>query len=156
MRPLGRADIEARIPHRGRMCLLDRLVAWDDRTLNAAAAGHGAPDHPLRTERGLLAPCAVEYAAQAMALHGALRATADGRPGYLASVRQVRCHVARLDDVPGELLIRVEWQAGDAGQVMYRFTVADDSGRALVEGRALVVLDADVMPLGPEGAGAAR
>jgi predicted hotdog family 3-hydroxylacyl-ACP dehydratase len=36
---------------------------------------------------------AIEYAAQAMALHGALNAKpgVQGRPGFLASARGVRC-----------------------------------------------------------------
>jgi predicted hotdog family 3-hydroxylacyl-ACP dehydratase len=59
---------------------------------------------------GLLAPVGIEYAAQAMALHGALNAKpgVDGRPGFLASARSVRLHVARLDDVAGALIVQVE------------------------------------------------
>ena len=159
---LDRAGIAARIPHQGRMVLLDRLLGWDAETIECSATGHADAAHPLRTASGLLAPCAIEYAAQAMALHGAL--TASGlagsaavsapAPGYLASVRGVHLAVERLDDVAGALHVRARRLAGDARQISYRFEVADDTGRTLVDGRATVVLntpleDAPSAPAGP-------
>jgi predicted hotdog family 3-hydroxylacyl-ACP dehydratase len=144
---LDHAGIAALIPHSGRMCLLDRMLAWNGSTLVCTADSHRAPDHPLRTRRGLLAAVAVEYAAQAMALHGALigqEAGTPATPGYLASARGVQFHVLRLDDLPpadpDELRIEVARQAGDARQILYAFTV-HHAGRALVEGRAAVVLN---------------
>jgi predicted hotdog family 3-hydroxylacyl-ACP dehydratase len=105
---LDRAGIAARIPHRDRMCLLDRLVHWTMEGIDCRSASHRDADNPLRSAGGLLAPCAIEYAAQAMALHGSLVAPSGDapRPGYLASVRQVRLSVATLHDVPGELQVR--------------------------------------------------
>ena len=144
---LDRAGIAARIPHHGRMALLDALAGWSADAIHCTAVGQADPAHPLRTASGLLAPCAIEYAAQAMALHGALVAEAAGgaavppSPGFLASVRGVRLAVARLDDVKGTLQVRAERLAGDARQVLYRFEVADDGGRRLVDGRATVVLN---------------
>ena len=144
---LDRAGIAARIPHHGRMALLDALASWSADAIHCTATGQADPAHPLRTAGGLLAPCAIEYAAQAMALHGALVAEAAGgaavppSPGFLASVRGVRMAVARLDDVAGALQVRAGRLAGDARQVLYRFEVADDRGRRLVDGRATVVLN---------------
>lgn len=140
---LERDGIAARVPHQGRMCLLDRLEAWTARTIRARADGHHAVDHPLRTAGGLLAPCAIEYAAQAMALHGALLAPAGAAPtpGYLASVRGVRFGVERLDDADGPLCIEAERLAGDERQILYRFRVGDAHGALLAEGRATVVLN---------------
>lgn len=145
---LDRAGIAARIPHHGRMCLLDRLDHWTPDGLVCRAVSHRDPANPLRTAGGLLAPCAIEYAAQAMALHGALCA-ADGpppTPGYLASVRGVRLSSARLDDEAGDLRVQVERLAGDASLVSYRFTVSRDDGRPLVDGRATVVLNSPIAP----------
>jgi predicted hotdog family 3-hydroxylacyl-ACP dehydratase len=141
---LDRDGIAARIPHRGRMCLLDRLVAWSTDRIECRSASHQAADNPLRSASGLLAPCAIEYAAQAMALHGALVAPpGDGpAPGYLASVRQVRLAVATLHDVPGELQVHARRLAGDARQILYQFSVSDEAGRLLADGRATVVLNA--------------
>jgi predicted hotdog family 3-hydroxylacyl-ACP dehydratase len=141
---LTRDGIEALIPHSGRMCLLARLEAWDAQRIVCAATNHRDADHPLRTRRGLLAPAAIEYAAQAMALHGALIGQAAGTPatpGFLASARGVQLHVLRLDDLPaGELRVEATRQAGDAQQVLYAFNVSL-AGRPVAEGRAAVVLN---------------
>lgn len=141
---LDRAGIAALLPHQGRMCLLDRLLRWDAESIECASAGHADPGHPLRTASGLLAPAAIEIAAQAMALHGALAAQGDGAaasPGFLASVRNVRFATARLDDVAGDLRVRARRLVGDGRQRVYAFEVADAAGRLLADGRATVVLD---------------
>lgn len=140
---LDQAGIAARIPHAGRMCLLDRLEAWSDTQIRCSARSHRAADHPLRTAGGLLAPAAIEYAAQAMALHGALVAPsgADPSPGFLASVRGVRFERLRLDEIEGALQVEAERLAGAGGQLLYRFRLADAGGALLAEGRATVVLN---------------
>jgi predicted hotdog family 3-hydroxylacyl-ACP dehydratase len=78
-----------------------------------------------------------------MAVHGALldaRGAALGR-GYLASVRAVKLHAARLDDVEGPLRVSAERLSGEGDHILYAFSVAGDAGE-LVGGRAAVVLDA--------------
>lgn len=140
---LGREGIAARIPHAGSMCLLDRLEGWDGRTIHCSTRSHGDAANPLRTASGLLAPCAIEYAAQAMALHGGLLAAPEQTPsaGYLASVRGVRLHRMRLDDAPPPLHLHAERLSGDERQVMYHFRVLDGEGGPVAEGRAVVVLN---------------
>ena len=159
---LARDGIAALIPHSGSMCLLARLQAWDTQRIVCTATNHRDRDHPLRSRRGLLAPCAIEYAAQAMALHGALIGQAAGTPatpGYLASARGVQLHVLRLDDLPrvarstdagepdepDELRIEAVRQAGDARQILYAFNVSH-AGRPVAEGRAAVVLNTALAP----------
>lgn len=125
------------------MCLLDRVVAWDGEQVLCAATGHGAADHPLRAEGRLGIAAGIEYAAQAMAVHGVLLA-GDGAPlgiGYLASVRDVRLHAGRLDDQPGELAVRARRLSGDEHLILYQFDVSAGE-RLLLAGRASVVLDA--------------
>jgi len=144
---LDAAAIAALIPHAGRMCLLARCLSWDAQRIRCQADGHRDADHPLRSASGLLAPVAIEYAAQAMALHGGLLARAEGgeaRPGFLASARQVELLRERLDDLDGPLDVEAERQAGDARQILYAFTVSH-AGQPLVRGRAAVVLNT---PLG--------
>lgn len=140
---LDHAGIAQRIPHAGRMCLLDAMHGWTPTTIRCSARSHHDHDNPLRTAGGLLAPCAIEYAAQAMALHGALVAPAGAAPtpGYLASVRQVRLAVPQLHDLPGDLQVEAERLAGDERQILYAFRVSDAAGGAVAEGRATVVLN---------------
>lgn len=140
---LGRDAIARLIPHSGAMCLLDGLLHWNPEHIVCSADGHRDPSHPMRTASGVLAPCAIEYAAQAMALHGALIGQAQGAApsaGYLASARGVRLHTLRLDDLPGPLTIEAVRQAGDGQQVLYRFNVTH-GGEPVADGRATVVLN---------------
>lgn len=140
---LDHGQIAALIPHAGRMCLLARVDAWDERRIRCAATSHTQADHPLRSASGLLASSAIEYAAQAAAVHGALNAQAAGRtaaPGYLASARGVQLHRLRLDDLAGELAVDTEHLAGHDRQLLYAFVVRHE-GKAVAEGRLAVVLD---------------
>ena len=140
---LDRAGIAQRIPHSGSMCLLERLESWDTEAIHCSTTTHAQPGNPLRTESGLLAPNAIEYAAQAMALHGGLLAAEGSAPsaGFLASARNVKLAVARLDDVPGAMQVRAQRLSGDDRQILYAFTVTADDGRMLAEGRTVVVLN---------------
>lgn len=140
---IDRAWIAARIPHQGSMCLLDGVVDWSPDHVLCRATGHTDPANPLRADGRLGAACGIEYAAQAMAVHGALLAAADQAPrqGYLTSVRSVALQVDRLDDLPGELAVRAERLSGDGNTLLYQFSL-EHAGRRLLDGRAAVVLDA--------------
>ena len=141
---IDHAGIAARIPHHGNMCLLHSVQSWSEAAIECRAVSHRDPTNPLRSHHQLGAAHGIEYAAQAMAVHGALLASAEGPPrqGYLTSVRGVTLHAERLDDLDGALGVRAERLSGDANNVLYRFTV-HHGGRCLLEGRAAVVLDAD-------------
>jgi predicted hotdog family 3-hydroxylacyl-ACP dehydratase len=161
---LNRAWIEARIPHQGRMCLLDEVLDWDAQHILCRTATHRAPDNPLRSHDRLSIACGIEYAAQAMALHGALAGgavdgtaggTASGaasgavdaiagrspRVGLLAGVRDVRLMVLRLDDIESDLICEITHLAGDSLTALYEFALRDRD-RSLLSGRASVILDA--------------
>ena len=126
------------------MCLLHEVLRWDADAIECRAVSHRDPANPLRARGRLAAVHGIEYAAQAMALHGALLG-GDGapatRPGYIGAVRAVELHAARLDDVLEDLHVRAERLAGDASHVLYRFAVRA-GGRLLVEGRVSVALGA--------------
>ncbi|TKC86915.1 hydroxymyristoyl-ACP dehydratase [Trinickia terrae] len=140
---LDRAWIAAHIPHSGAMCLLDSVEAWSEDTIRCVATSHRDPHNPLRSNGRLAAVCGVEYAAQAMAVHGAALGTTQGRPraGLLASLRGVEAHVARLDTLDGPLTIEAERISADAGNVLYRFALRCDA-QLVMTGRAAVILDA--------------
>jgi predicted hotdog family 3-hydroxylacyl-ACP dehydratase len=142
--PLDHAWLLAHLPHQGSMCLLDAIADWDAQCIRCTASSHRAPDNPLRAHDRLGAACGIEYAAQAMAAHGALLAAADSAPraGYLASVRGIELHAARLDDIAADLDVEAERLSGDDNTILYGFRVSA-TGRVLLSGRAAVVLDAD-------------
>jgi predicted hotdog family 3-hydroxylacyl-ACP dehydratase len=144
---LTRDDIAQRIPHQGTMCLLDAVLAWDEDSIRCETSSHLAPDHPLRAHGRLGAACGIEYAAQAMAVHGALIAESAGagdsapRAGYLVGVRSVSLGVDRLDTIAGPLTVSAQRITGDANTVLYGFAVRAGT-QDLLSGRAIVVLDA--------------
>lgn len=146
---MNREGIAARIPHQGSMCLLDEVSGWSAEHIDCLATSHTDPAHPLRAAGRLGAASGIEYAAQAMAVHGALAAGSDAAPrqGYLTSVRGVSLHVERLDDIEGPLRVRAERISGDVNQVLYRFSLHQGE-RCLLEGRAAVVLDAEQLEPG--------
>jgi predicted hotdog family 3-hydroxylacyl-ACP dehydratase len=145
--------IQAHIPHQGRMCLLDEVRAWDQGSVECASRTHRAPDHPLRAHGRLGSACLLEYAAQAMAVHGALRFSADtataaaaiGPVGVLASARSVELLVAGLDEIADELLIRAERQHSDERGALYEFRISA-AARLLAQGRAAVLFGAALSP----------
>ena len=81
---IGRTDILALVPHQGAMCLWDEVIEWDADRIRLRAYNHRDPTHPLRSNDRLRAIHLCEYGAQAMAVHGGLRARASGgavKPG---------------------------------------------------------------------------
>jgi len=125
------------------MCLLDEVLAWDTNQTRCRSSTHRRADNPLRAYGRLGAACGIEYAAQTMAVHGALVASATGAvapPGFLASVRGVRMQVARLDDVDHDLIMLVNRIAGDDGTAIYEFSVRA-AGRLLLSGRAAIAFN---------------
>lgn len=129
------------IPHAGAMCLLDRVVSWDRDRIVCETARHRDVGNPLRCEGGLSPLCAIEFAAQAMAVHRRL-ASDDARPigyGLLISVRDVVLGVDRLDALASPLVIDATRIAASVDAITYRFAVGD-RGESHVSGRASVLL----------------
>lgn len=144
------AWILAHIPHQGSMCLLDCVIEWDDSRIVCQASSHRALDNPLRFEQRLGAACGIEYAAQAMAVHGALLAPSDSqaaRVGYLVSVRSTQLHVARLDDIAADLQIEATCITRGENNILYQFDIRA-AAQILLTGRAAVVVNADLIGSG--------
>jgi predicted hotdog family 3-hydroxylacyl-ACP dehydratase len=132
------------IPHTGDMCLLDGVLECDAMHIRCISRSHRDQANPMRSGEALLALCGIEYAAQAMAIHGAWDAKYDSKPraGYLAALRDVSCERMRLDDLADDLFIEAEKIMGDDARVIYSFNIHAGATRVM-SGRATVVLDAD-------------
>jgi predicted hotdog family 3-hydroxylacyl-ACP dehydratase len=138
-----RTWIAARIPHAGTMCLLDRVQHWDAERIHCVTSSHTGANHPLAAETTLGMANGIEYAAQAMAVHGALLAGQDTAPaaGYLTSVRDVQWEGERLDALGPELQVHAQRLSGDGNTILYGFHL-EANGRKVLSGRASVMLDA--------------
>lgn len=129
------------IPHQGSMCLLDTVEEWDAQHIVCTTRQHALATNPLRTDGEVSCVHGIEFAAQAMAVHGGLLAPASTTPpiGLLLSVRQCVFHCERLDSIDAPLIIEAEKIAGSDETLSYRFTL-HAAGAPLLEGRANVML----------------
>jgi len=136
---LGREALLGLVPHAGRMCLLERVISHAESGIQCAADSHRDPEHPLRRNGQLAALHLAEYAAQAMAVHGALTSGGVARPGMLAALRDIRLHLARIDHIGSDLLIEATRRIAQSDGSLYEFSVHGD-GRLLGEGRIAIAL----------------
>ncbi len=139
---LNATEIARLIPHSGTMCLLAEVLDYDQNRIICRGVSHRLRINPLLESDVLHAVCGIEYAAQAMAVHGALLAgdqQINARGGRLASVRSVEFFVQRLDDIADDLRIEATQLMADTNSMMYEFTVSA-AERTLLKGRATVVL----------------
>ena len=120
---LDRAGIAARLPHTGRMCLLDQVVYWDERSIRCRAVSHRDADNPLREAGGLAALAGIEYAAQAAAVHGALlQGGTMPRSGVLAALKNVTAARPWLHDLAEELVFEATLMHSDLAGGIFDFT----------------------------------
>lgn len=139
---IDKAEIRSLIPHAGAMCLLDAVAAWDEQSITCLTDTHRDPANPLRREGRLSVLHAIEYGAQAAAIHGALCARAAGRtasPGYLVALRDACWSVAELDGIAALLEVVARPLLGDTGSWIYAIQISA-TGRLLAEARITIVL----------------
>lgn len=127
------------VPQGGRMCLLDRVIGWSAREIQCAARSHRDADNPLRRGDTLSAVHLVEYAAQAMAAHGALGAHGRAQPGMLAALRDVHLTVASIHDIEEELIVVARRLVAQNDGSLYEFDVTAGA-RRLCAGRIAIAL----------------
>lgn len=122
-------DVATLVPHAGLMCLHESVLNHDAEQVVCRTGSHRNPDNPLRRDGALWAGHAIEYGAQAMAVHGGLLARDAGepvRPGYLAAVREAHWQVDRLDQLGPALITRATRLFAQGGNMLYRFELLDD------------------------------
>lgn len=122
------------------MCLLERVIRWDDDEVLVSTTSHASTANPLAKADGLRAVYLCEYGAQAMAVHGGLTASGEEKKavaGMLVSLREIELHCAYVHDLAGEILIAARRLHRNERALSYRFVVTH-AGRELAQGRALV------------------
>jgi predicted hotdog family 3-hydroxylacyl-ACP dehydratase len=140
--PIEKSEIRTLVPHAGNMCLLDRVLEWDDESIVCTSETHRDPTNPLRRDGLLSVVHAFEYAAQAAAVHGGLLARSAGvsaLPHFLAAVRAAHFQVTRLDDIDSRLEVRARRLFGEEGNAIYECQVAAGTV-VLADGRLTVMV----------------
>lgn len=140
---LSTADIEQLLPHKGAMCFLNAVTDWDDEHICCSAAVPN-PEHPLMRSDKVSAVVAVEYAAQATALHGALLdATTSPQAGMLATLRDVELHCVWFPVNKNSLTIHAKLLSRAAGGCSYSFKV-DSAYQPIASGCLLVAFQSSI------------
>ena len=150
---LDHADIAARLPHAGRMCLLDRVLHWDERSIGCRVVSHRDADNPLSESAGLATFAGIELAAQAAAVHGELLRGEDlsggrlPRRGVLAALKNVIVARQWLHDIVGDLLVETTLLHSDAAGGIFSFALFD--GTECVLSGQFTLMYIDKSPISP-------
>lgn len=112
--------IEEVVPHRQDMCLLERIVRWDDDGIEAELV---VPEAGLFVEDGgIPAWVGIEYMAQAIAAWAGCRARTAGRPPQLGFLLGSRRYSSQRSSFPSGTCLRVQARCellGDNGLGMF-------------------------------------
>jgi predicted hotdog family 3-hydroxylacyl-ACP dehydratase len=122
-------DLSRLLPHAGNARMIERVLRWDAQEIHAATTRHRSPDNPLRREGRLASVHLAEFAAQVMAIHGGLLATAAGReprPALLVSVRDLELKLDHVDQLGSELEILARVLLANPGNWQYSFTIVHE------------------------------
>lgn len=123
------------------MCLLDRVLTWQEQTIHCTSLSHTREDNPLLNNNLISAVHAVEYGAQAMAVHGGLLARQAGEiigAGYLVSLRNIKLNCKVLNNLLTDLDVFATQLINNGGNLVYDFEVKNKQ-QSLVSGRVTVM-----------------
>jgi predicted hotdog family 3-hydroxylacyl-ACP dehydratase len=131
--------IAALLPHDGAMVLIDQVVDYTEQTIHCRSRIAALEHHPLAVDGTLAAVALVEYAAQAMAVHGGLLAPHNHapRPGRLVALGQLHLAIDRIIE-PLLLDICANRLSGDDRGQVYTFTITA-AAQTLASGQATVM-----------------
>lgn len=123
---LSRAAIERLLPQKGAMCLIDAATEVTAEAI-VCLATVWLQGNPLGEALGVPALHGVEYGAQAAALHRLVRGGDRERSavsgGLLLQVRELRCFVEYLDQLPQPLRISARCAMASSEIARYVFEI---------------------------------
>lgn len=135
-------EIEQCLPHAGKMSLLNKVCHADRSHLAATAISHLSCDNPLRYNNRLATVNGIEYAAQAMALHGFMLSEATDhaiQKGYIATVRNIEIDSPFFPDNDLPILVEVEQLMSDNNGFTYQFQISCEK-KTLISGKITIFL----------------
>lgn len=113
---LARDELAGFLPHQGPMLLLEQVESWSDDAIQCSAFSHNDDNNPLRVNGRLSTVHAMEYGAQAAAVHLFVLAESQcgplvelgqmpaGKIVYLGVVRDFELCAQYMDDQPDSIL----------------------------------------------------
>ncbi len=152
---LNHYEIEQRLPHSGNMSLLNEIIQFDKQSLTALAISHLDASNPLWQHGRINTVNGIEYAAQAMAVHGSLlinrelseklsenlseQSSKTPLTGYIATVRNIIIKVPQLPAEKTPLRIEVVQLMSNEDGFTYQFHISCEQ-QSLISGRITVFL----------------
>ncbi len=141
---IAKQALDLLLPHQGEMSLLESVINWDENNIVCLADSHHKPNNPLRKNNQLASVNAIEYAAQAMAIHSTLisqqsKQDATPRVGFLATASKVKLLVERLDNLMDNISIHAHCLTASADGSLYEFSISHQH-HIIVSGQAMVML----------------
>ncbi len=98
----------ARMPHRGKMQLIEEIAKIDAAHIRCVSTGHAAPGYALRLEGVLHASALVELGAQAAAAHASIHGMGGAHAGLVLSINELQIHVVRVLEPKLEITAMLE------------------------------------------------
>lgn len=149
---MERAEFARFLPHTGPMLLLNRVESWDQQAIECSAISHNDVNNPLRVNGRLSTVHAIEYGAQAAAIHLFAIASVTAEPEldsgagsaekivFLGVVRDFECTAIYMDELPGSVLhLRSELVAIAPRIYQYRVN-ASIEGQSLAQGTISLIV----------------
>ncbi len=127
-----------RMPHRGAMLLLDRVIEDTETHVLVAAKDHRGANHPLRRQGRLETLALVEIGAQAAAAHASLHGLGGAHIGLLLGLRDLEIRGPSPDRLPPPLLARAERLEMAGPGARYRIALLAEGHGAILSGEALL------------------
>ncbi|MGI9451915.1 MAG: hypothetical protein ACR2QH_14935 [Geminicoccaceae bacterium] len=145
---MTREQLEPLVPHAEEMLMIDGVTAYDDQSIRCESVRHRSADNPLRREGRLSAHHAIEFAAQAAAVHGGLIDENTKAPlRVLAAVRQASFSRLWLDDLPERLEINADLVMVDRQAAVYQASLSHQ-GKTIASMRLTLMTIASGMTIG--------
>ena len=126
-----------RMPHKGAMRLIERIVSADEAQIHCIGINHAVGDYPLRLNGQLLSVTLVELGAQAAAAHASLFNIRGNHTGLLIAIQNVAVVRHEVGETRKNLEIFASQLHFDANGAIYGFRVSDEHGD-VVKGRAIL------------------
>ena len=135
--PTAPYNIASLVPHQGLMCLIDQIIDHSPETIRCRAqVNHN--NHPLAQNGEIPSMVAIEYAAQACAIHGALIDNAgQSKPGFLVKITNTELETQALSIDDGPLTIFAQRLGSTDQGCLYKFKV-NTSLRCLAQGSLMI------------------
>jgi len=126
-----------RMPHKGAMRLIERIVSADEAQIHCIGVNHACDNYPLRLDGRLFSVTLVELGAQATAAHASMFDIKGSHTGLLIALKNVEVVRHEVMETSDNLEIFASQLHFDANGAIYGFWVSDTRGK-LVEGRAIL------------------